>query len=59
MKPNPNIHQIINFRSFTIKCEGYTRAFYAFRQTYFAIQNFSDRNRQGEVGDGNYGKGQG
>ena len=54
-----NIHQVINFRAFTIKCDGYTRAFYAFKKTYWAISNFSARVAQGEVGDGNYGKGQG
>ena len=54
-----NIHTVINFRAFTIKCEGYTRAYYAFKQTYWNIQNLRERMCQGDIGDGNYGKGQG
>ena len=54
-----NIHEVINVRQSEIKGDGYTRAYYGIKRVYWLIENLRQRERQGSVGDGNYGKGQG
>lgn len=61
------VHALINIRaSHLLMSNGkhrfessYRRAYEATKKVHWLYQNLLDRMRQGEVGDGNYGKGQG